>query len=292
MIWSWSDWKSWFQQGFRCYQQQRAQLLSAAIAYFGLLSLAPSLVIAVYVAGAIFGQEATRREILNTLAARLGADAVNVIERLADKVTLGTEGLGATIVGLGVALFAGSRVFARLQDALNELWGVEPERPGAFKGAVKDIVKKRLLSFGAVFSVGLLVLASMIAKTIFAGLDRFSAEHLIQASYLWRILEISASLAIVGAACGALFRYLPDAEVHWRDVWGGALFAAVFLELATVGIGVYLGFAATSSVSGAAGSVIVLMLWMYISASVFFFGATLTRARAQLREDAGESASD
>jgi len=261
---------------FRWFFAVRADLLSGAIAYFTLLSIAPLLVIGVVIAGTVFGEETARVEVVQQAAAAIGSDAANVLDQLLRAAARGGHGL-EVVIGGAVALWGASRIFVRVQDALNEIWGVRPKRGRALGQRAKRMVQKRVGSFLLAMLVGVLLFVSMGLKAVIAGVHELTGE-LPFGSTAPRIVEAVSSIVLVATFLGAMFRWLPDVELGWRDVWPGALLTSVLAAAGAFVISAYLGYFATTSVSGAVGGVFVLLLWIYWNAQVFLLGAEFTRA--------------
>ena len=173
--------------------------------------------------------------------------------------------------------FERSRIFVRVQDALNEIWGVRPKRGRALGQRAKRMVQKRVGSFLLAMLVGVLLFVSMGLKSVIAGVHELTGE-LPFGSTAPRVVEAVSSIVLVAAFLGAMFRWLPDVELGWRDVWPGALLTSVLAAAGAFVISAYLGYFATTSVSGAVGGVFVLLLWIYWNAQVFLLGAEFTRA--------------
>jgi membrane protein len=261
---------------FKWFFAVRADMLSGAIAYFTVLSIAPLLVIGVVIAGFVFGEETARAKVVADVAGSIGADAAGVLDQLLRSAGRGGHGLELAI-GIVVVLWGASRIFVRVQDALNEVWGVRPKRGRALGQRAKRMVQKRVGSFLLAMLVGLLLFASMGLKSVIAGVHELTGE-LPFGSTAPRIAEGIASVVLVASFLGVMFRWLPDVELTWRDVWPGAILTSVLAAAGAFVISAYLGYFATTSVSGAVGGVFVLLLWIYWNAQVFLLGAEFTRA--------------
>lgn len=254
----------------------RADLLSGAIAYFTVLSIAPLLVIGVAIGGVVFGEDTARARVVADVASSIGPDAAALLEQLLRGGARGGHGW-ELVIGIGVVLWAASRIFVRVQDALNEVWGVRPKRGRALHQRATRIVQKRAGSFLLAMLVGVLLFTSMGVKSVIAGVHGFTGE-LPFGSVAVRVVEGLTSVVLVASFLGVLFRWLPDVELTWRDVWPGALLTSVLAAIGAFAISGYLGYVATTSVSGAVGGVFVLLLWIYWNAQVFLLGAEFTRA--------------
>lgn len=252
-------------------------LFSAAIAFYAMLSAAPLLVIAVAIAGQWFGQEAAQGELIRRLKEPLGADAAILVSRLLQQTDEAEKGgWAASLLSGAVILFGASRLFAQLQDALNFIWGVQIRTGRGIRKAAGLLMRKRLLSFLMVVASGLMLGVVLLANTALSAVHSALGE-LVAFSEVWRVMEFSVSLGVLGFMCALTFQLLPDVRLAWRDVWLGAFVTAFLLSAGTLLISLYLGYVSPSSTYGAAGSMVLLLLWVYYSAHIFFFGAVFTR---------------
>jgi membrane protein len=247
---------------------------SAALAFYTVSSLAPLLVIVVAVAGSIFGADAVRGRLVRQFEGLMGRDQAGLIQTVLTKANSDPAGGAAAIFGAILLIVSATAVFAQLQASLNRIWEVEP-KPGHF---VKDFLRKRLLSFAVVVAIGFILLVSLVLS---AGLEavqsRVSSYFATQAAWLgW--LNAIVSFLLIAVLFALVFRVLPDRKIPWRDVWLGALVTALLFVVGKWAIGLYLGRAAISSTYGAAGSVIVLLLWVYYASFIVLLGAEFTRA--------------
>jgi membrane protein len=245
-------------------------LLAAGLTFYTLLSLAPALWIIVGVAGAIFGPEHARAEVINRAGDLAGPAAARLVRNLPEQMPTGSA--QATVASLLSMFFGATMGFGALQDSLNRIWGVRPSR----RSMVASFFMKRLLSFGVVIIVGLLLLASLILDAVLAGVARFLPESLPAPQSLLQAFNYAGSFVLITMLFGTIYHVLPDVKPHWRHVWAGAAFTAVLFVFGKIAVGLYLNRARLGSAYGAAGSLVVLMLWMYYSAQIFLFGAQLT----------------
>jgi membrane protein len=260
------------------WNDDRAPRLGAALAYYSVFSLAPLLLIAIGLAGLVFGEQAARGEILGQIRNTVGDTAAAAIEEIIKNA--GRAGASATAVGLVVLLFGASGVFIEMQAALNTIWKVKP-RPGLRLG---DVVRARLLSFALVLATGLLLLVSLVVSAALVVVGEFmrpAAERVPGGPWLWLAVNTALAFALVTLLFALIYKILPDAEIGWRDVWLGAALAAALFTAGKYAIGLYLSHSGLTSAFGAAGSVIVVLTWVYYSAQILLFGAEVTRARAR-----------
>lgn len=248
--------------------------LAAALSYNTIFSLPPLLVIILIAAGSIFGEKAMSGELHSQAEAALGADAAKEIQTMmASASQLEQSGMAAAI-GVVMLVFAATTFFVTLQDSLNTIWNIKlkPE------SGIMQTIKARFLSFGLILSVALLLLVSFV---ISAALNFFS-DYLRQllpdvAVILFKILDMVLSVGVITVLFALIFKYLPDAIIRWKDVWPGALLTAMLFVLGKFLIGWYLSFSDVGSAYGAAGSIIIILVWIYYSSLIVFFGAEFTQ---------------
>jgi membrane protein len=246
--------------------------LSASLAFYAVFSVAPLLVIVVVIGGAFFGKKATSRQVHDELRQQVGATAADGIEHLMQNAYGRPSSTGvAAVLGVVVLLYAATNTFTELQSAMNQIWDVEP-RPGRFWW---DLIKTRLLSFAMVLIVGLLLLLSVLLSTAMA-----AVTHYLHIPAGWRVAGAAVSFILSGLLFATIYKVLPDVKLDWGDVWTGAAITAVLFTVGKFLISLYLTRSSTSSLYGAAGSLAVLLLWVYYSAQVFFIGAEITQILA------------
>lgn len=248
--------------------------LGAALAYYTIFSIAPLLVVSIAIAGLVFGEEAARGRIVETLGGLLGPQGAGAIETMVEKASL-QEGrsLGASLVAFATILLGASGAFGQLQTALDEIWDVEPKT----EGGVWRFVRRRLLSFGMVLVIGFLLLVSLVVAAAVAALDDVVGARSAAWQPLLALVHFVVSIALATLLFAAIFKVLPDRDVRWRDVWVGALVTALLFEAGKWAIGLYLGNASIGSMYGAAGSLVIVLVWVYYSAQILFLGAEFTQ---------------
>jgi len=273
--------REWFQRIMRAgaiWSEARASTLGAALAYFMVFSIAPLLLLLLALAGLIYGPEDARGRLAGELENTLGPDASTAVQDILRNM----DASGATSVSLGVGavllLFGASGVFAELQRALNAIWGVKP-KPG-FVGGVVGFLRGRFLSLGMVFGTCFLILAGLVLATSLT----FVASHIRPPSdAVWSVkaLSVAGSFSAVMLLFSLIYRYLPDAEVRWGDAVAGAVLTTTLYLVVRELLSLYFSRTKVATVYGAAGSLVVVLLWVYYSAQIFLFGAALCRARAE-----------
>jgi membrane protein len=254
-----------------------ASRLAASLAYYSLLSLAPLLVIIVAIAGFFFGADAARGRIAGQLATVVGAEPAAGIQSVLASAHSPSRGIVSMAVGI-VTLFVGaSGVFGELQSSLNQIWGVKP-KPG---GGIWGELRSRFLSFTMVLGVAFLLLISLVVSSLLSAIGTRFSHALPGGEALWQIVNFVFSLGSITVLFALIFKYIPDAEIKWRDVWLGAVVTAGLFTIGKVLLGLYLGKAAVGSSYGAAGSLIALVVWVYYAAQILFLGAEFTSVQAR-----------
>jgi membrane protein len=254
-----------------------ASRLAASLAYYSLLSLAPLLVIIVAIAGFFFGADAARGRIAGELATVVGAEPAAGIQSVLASAHSPSRGIVSMAVGI-VTLFVGaSGVFGELQSSLNQIWGVKP-KPGR---GIWGELRSRFLSFTMVLGVAFLLLISLVISSLLSAIGTRFSQALPGGEALWQVVNFAFSLGSITALFALIFKYIPDAEIKWRDVWLGAVATAGLFTVGKVLLGLYLGKAAVGSSYGAAGSLIALVVWVYYAAQILFLGAEFTSVQAR-----------
>lgn len=254
----------------------KAPRLSAALAYYTIFSLAPLLIIILAIIGAVWGGQSggAQAQIVVEIQGLIGSEGAQAIEEMLNNASRPGSGGGlATMLGVLALIFGATGVFVQLQDALNQIWEVE-RKPGA---GIKGFILSRLLSFGIVIGIGFLLLVSLVITAAVSALDQLltGVTPLFQA--VMQLVNSIISIGVITVLFAMIYKYLPDVTISWRDVWVGAFTTAVLFTIGKYGIGLYLGNSSAASTYGAAGSLVVLLLWIYYSAMILFFGAEVTQ---------------
>jgi membrane protein len=262
------------------WHKDNAPRLGAALAYYTLFSIAPLLVVAIAVAALVFGQDAAQGRIVAELSGLLGEAGARALEETVENSRKATAGTLATLGALFTLFLGATGVFGELKGALNVIWDVR-EDEGPSRGFIAGILRNRLWSFAMVLAVGFLLLVSLVINAVLAAAQGALGRYLPEPSALLGYVNTLASLAMITVLFAMIFKFLPDARVAWNDVWVGAAFTSTLFVAGKYLIGLYLGRSSVGSVYGAAGSVVVLIVWVYYAAQIFFFGAELTQAYAR-----------
>lgn len=262
---------------FSEWSADKASRLAAALAYYTIFSLAPLLIIVIAVAGFVFGEQAARGEVVNQIEGLVGSQGAEAVQTMIENAGASkSTGIVATIIGLATLIFGATGVFAQLQDALNTVWGVEAKSGGGIMGTIKN----RLLSFTMVLGIGFLLLVSLAVSAALSGLSNYLNSVMPGSDLIWQILNFVISFSVVTLLFALIFKVLPDVEIDWSDVWMGAIITALLFTIGKFLIGLYLGRSSVSSTYGAAGSLVVLLLWIYYSAQILLLGAEFTQVYA------------
>jgi membrane protein len=256
----------------------KAPQLGAALAYYTVFSLAPLILVLLAIVGFLFRNDpgGAWNKISEQMSYFLDKSAVEVVQNIAQKAAQPNKSVLATVIGVLLALFGASGVFGQLQDALNTVWGVKP-KPG---GGIWGFLRSRFLSFAMVGGVCFLLLVSLALESVLKGFSHYVQSVLPGGIVIALATYWVFDLAVVILLFAIIFKFLPDAEIRWRDVWIGAGMTAVFFAVGKWALGLYLGSGSAASAYGAASSLITLLLWVYYSSQILLFGAEFTQVYA------------
>jgi membrane protein len=263
-----------FKSAFQGMIDDQSSMMGAALAYYTMFSIAPVLIITIGVAALVFGSEASR-EVYQSIGSMVGERGAAAIESMVSSASERPQaGIVATVIGVITLIVGASGVFQQLLQSLNIIWKVTTHpRAGWW-----IFLRQRLISFGMIAVVGFVLLVSLSLDAALAAAGRWAGGALPGGKILWSGINYIVSLAVISGLFAAVFKLLPDVELRWRDVVGGGIFTAVLFVIGKALIGAYLGRTSVSSSYGAAGSLIVILLWVYYSSQILFFGAEFTRA--------------
>ncbi|MDZ4801345.1 MAG: YihY/virulence factor BrkB family protein [Bryobacteraceae bacterium] len=266
---------------FTCWNDHNVPRLGAAVAFYTLLSLAPLLIVVVAVAGAVFGREAAEGQLVWQIQDLIGRAGAETVQNLLRSTQQPGAGVIASILGAVALALGATSAVSELRDALNVIWCV-PRRETTGIHSVLSIVQEKSFAFAAVLGIGFLLLVSLAVNAALAGLS--SQYHVWLPASMAAMLQWAdflISYFVIAALFALIYKWLPDLYLEWSDVLPGAAFTAALFSLGRILIGMYLGRTSYSSVYGAAGSLVVFLIWVYYSAQIFFLGAEFTRAWAQ-----------
>jgi membrane protein len=267
---------SLLKETFGEWNKDGASTLAASLAYYTIFSIAPLVIIAIAIAGSIFGEEAARGQIVTQIQSLVGKDGAEVIETAIKNSRQPEANSIASLISIVILLFGASGVFAQLQDALNTIWNVKVKPQ---KG-VLTFLRKRLLSFSAVLGIGFLLLVSLVVSASLSAFTGYLGGFLQNMSILGTVLNFTISFGVITLLFAFMFKYLPDVKITWNDVIIGAVITALLFNIGKFLLGLYLGTGSFSSTYGAAGSLVILLIWVYYSAQILFFGAEFTQVYA------------
>ena len=249
-----------------------APSMGAALAYYTMFSLAPLLLIAISVAGLVFGEEAARGEIAAQLRSFMGDQGASAVQGLLVSVRQPSEGIAATTLGVLLLFIGAASVFGELQNALNRIW----RAPVTTTSSWASIVRARLLSFGMILAMGFLLIVSLVVSAALATTERWLQPIFGEWLVVAATINAIGSFLLVAAMFAMIYKIMPRARVEWKDVWIGSTVTALLFTLGKSLIGLYVGRSGVASAFGAAGSLVVVLVWVYYSAQIFLIGAEFT----------------
>jgi membrane protein len=264
---------------FAKWNKDNVPRMGAAMAYYTVFSLAPLLLIAIGIAGVVFGQEAAQGAIMDQLRGLLGPTAAKAVEDMVANASTPSSGVLATIIGMVTLFIGASGAFGELQAALNTIWEV-PERPNR---GLLGLLKDRFLSMLMVIGTGFLLLVSLVLSAALAALGSFFGHLLPVPESVLQVLNFVLSFAVITLLFAMMYKILPDRPIGWNDVWLGAALTAFLFTIGKFLIGLYIGKANFTSSYGAAGSLVVILVWVYYSTQILLFGAEFTHVYAKAR---------
>ncbi len=251
--------------------------LAAALSYYTLFSLAPLLLIAIGVAGFVFGREAAQNQIVETLQGMIGQDSAKAVQEMIQASSEKPKtGMLSTIIGFVALLFGAGGVVGQLQTSLNKMWEVTP-KPGQ---GIWGFLRQRFFSFAMVLAIGFLLLVSLVVTAVLSSFTSMLSSFLGDATFVAHAIDILVSFGFVTLLFALIYKYVPDVEIQWRDVWVGAALTSILFTIGKYLIGLYIGTSGVGSTFGAAGSLITILVWVYYSSLIFFLGAEFTRVYA------------
>lgn len=250
-----------------------APSMGAALAYYTVFSVAPLLLIVVSVAGLVFGNEAARAGIFEQIESLMGAQGASALEALLDSVNKPKTGIVATLVGVVALLVGATTVFGELQNALDRIWRAPAlAKPSGWWA----LLRARLLSFGMIMGIGFLLMASLVVSAALSALGRWWSPLFGGWELLLQTVNFTVGFAIITLAFAMIYKIVPRVHVQWRDVWIGAAVTALLFSIGKLLIGLYIGKSSVTSGFGAAGSLVVVLIWVYWAAQIFLMGAEFT----------------
>lgn len=271
---------SLLKETFDDWNKDRAPRLAAALSYYTVFSIAPFLIVVIAIAGLIAGPDAIRGRLDEQIQGLIGPEGADMVQEMIQNVSKPAENVFASIIGIVTLTLGAAGLFGQLQDALNTVWGVAPKPGRGIMGTLKD----RFLSFAMVMGIAFLLLVSLVASSVIAGISNWVAG-LIPGwndgmQFVLQLINFVLSFGIITLLFATMYKVLPDAQIKWRDVWIGAAFTALLFTIGKTLLGIYIGNSGALSTYGAAGSLIIILLWIFYSAQILLFGAEFTQVYA------------
>lgn len=268
---------SLFKDAFKEWGEDKASRLGAALAYYTIFSIGPLLVVIIAIAGRVFGEEAARGQIVGTISGSVGEAGAEMIQSMIRSANEPGAGIVASVLGGATLLLGAAGLFSQLKDALNTIWDVKP-KPGM---GIMGVIRNNFLSFTMVLGTGFMLLVSLVINAALAAVGKQLEDVLPGGPLVWQIVNYVVSLLVITLLFAMIFKLLPDVKMPWHNVWVGALITAVLLVLGQIALGFYFGLSNPGSAFGAAGSLVLILVWIYYSAQILFFGAELTQVYAR-----------
>jgi membrane protein len=261
------------------WSHDRAPRLGAALAYYTVFSLVPLLIIIIAIIGMVFGQEAAQSAIMQQIADLVGEQSASAIKDMIQRADEPSSGVLSTIIAIGTLLVGASVFFGELQDALNTVWGLEPKEGLGIWG----FIRSRFFSFLTILGTAFLLLVSLVLSTALSTLGKWFGDLLPAPEFVLQTINVLLSFAVITGLFAMIFKVLPDARIAWRDVWVGAALTSALFTIGKFAIGLYLGKSDVGSAYGAAGSLVIVLVWVYYSAQILLYGAEFTQVYANRR---------
>lgn len=264
-----------FIEAFNIWNDANASAMGAAVAFYTIFAIAPLFILVLALAGVMFGHEAAQHELYGQLEGLIGKNGSEAIQSILTAANQPKTSLLATVIGF-ITLFIGAgSVFIQLQQSLNAIWNVRPKA-----SSLRFFIKQRLLSFAALLGIGFLLLVSLIISAALDAAGKWMGGMIPAHEVIWQLMDVAISLGIITLLFAMMFKMLPDVIIGWHDVWIGSFMTALLFTAGKFLLGAYLGRSSLSSAYGAAGSFVVVLLWVYYSAQILLFGAASIRVYA------------
>jgi len=276
-------WK-FIEQVFDQWIEDKCPKLGAALSFYTIFSLSPLLVIVVSIAGFIFGKEAARGEIVYQIQDLVGTEGAMIVQTALKNSQYSADGLSALVISAVTLLIGSTVVFVELQDSLNLIWKVKRKPGSSILKVIKGFFRVRSQSFAIVVATGFLMLSSLLVSALIASLNRYITDTFLSLPlYFLDVADILVSLFVIFIMFMMIFRILPDVDIKWKDVWLGSLVTSALFVLGKFLIGLYIGQSTLSSTYGAAGSLVIFLLWIYYSSQILFLGAEFIKVYIESR---------
>lgn len=266
-----------FKKAAQGFSDDKAMKKSASLAYYTVFSLAPLLLIIIWLISFFLGEQSVENKVFTELSSLIGTDATHQIQDIIQKIRLDNKSGLAIIMGVGTLIVGSTTVFVEIQDSLNSIWGVKAKPQQGWK----KLLINRVLSFSIVIGLGFLLIVSLVVNGLVLILNSYINRLLPDfGTVLINLINTGISFLVISVLFGVIFKFLPDIKISWKYVRSGAIFTAVLFVIGKYLIGLYIQYAAPASAYGAAGSIILILLWIYYTAAILYFGAEFTKANA------------
>lgn len=263
---------------FNQWNEDEAPRMGASLAYYTILSMAPLLIVVITIAGYVFGQQAAQGTLFYQIQELVGPEGAQAIQSMVEAAgKQKATGVWASVLGFAALLFGASAVIGELRTSLNKIWKVK--QPAG--DAIKSLVKEKSYAIGVVMGTGFLLLVALVVNAALSTVGKYFQNLVPTPSWLLQIFNFTVSFVVITALFALIYKVLPQIEIRWYDVWLGAAVTSLLFAIGKLAIGLYLGRASFGSSYGAAGSVVIVLVWVYYSAQIFFFGAEFTHVFAQ-----------
>ena len=269
-------WQS-LKESFKEFGRDKITKLSASLAYYTVFSLAPLLVLIISISGLVFGQHAVEGNIAGQISSIVGPEAAVQVQDMIKNASLTGQSITATIISAAVLIFSATTIFGELQDSINSIWGLRKKE----SAGIMAMVKTRLLSFGLIASLGFILMVSLIATTVMEGLGNRLQEVFPSVSFvLFYVLNLALTLGVITLLFAVIFKVLPDAKMRWSAVLPGAIATAILFMIGKIGISFYISKSDLGSSFGAASSLAIILVWVYYSSIILYFGVEFAKLYA------------
>ncbi|MGJ7506310.1 YihY/virulence factor BrkB family protein [Variovorax sp. GT1P44] len=273
-----SQWAGLCKKAAVAWSDDFAPSMGAAISYYTMFSLAPLLVLVIAVAGLAFGAEAVQAQIASQLSGMVGKESADAVQAMVKSAAISGDGILAAAISIGILIVGATSVFGELQSALDRIWHVpESKKPSGIWG----ILRARVFSFGLILGLAFLLMVSLSISTALAAFGKFIGGLMPGQEILLQVLNMVVSIGVTTVLFAMIFKFMPTTRVEWRDVWMGAIVTAVLFEIGKALIGLYLGKSGMANAFAGAGSLVLLLAWVYYAAQIFLLGAEFTKVYAQ-----------
>jgi membrane protein len=262
---------------YQQWSEKKAPTMAAALAYYTIFSIAPLMIILIAAVGLLFGRDTVRQQLVAQIQGLVGENGAQAIDSMIQGANNETTGIIATVISLVVLLYGATSVFAQLQDSLDVIWDVKPKPGRAWLTMLKD----RVASFSMILAIGFIMLVSLVLSAAISAVGTYASNVIPAYEAVMQIGNFVIGFAITTVLFAMIYKILPDVKIRWNDVWIGALVTAFLFSIGRFLIGLYLGKSSVASAYGAAGSLVIILIWIYYSGQILFFGASFTKVYSE-----------